>query len=171
MNKTVKGLIIAASVAAVVGIGAVSFAYWQGTAEPVIINGSTGVIRTIGNLTVTPSTASGTAEAMNALFPVDQNQKEGDSYLTYWEFTLSSDVTGDDPAVYKLAGVLDTKTSAALYWSASLPTKSTGAVEGNKLSATAVTLSGLTDDTVYVYMVATGTDAMKASITLTFSAE
>ena len=178
MKKTVKGLIVAASVAAVVGVGAVSFAQWAVTSDnDVEITGSTGVINTLGDLTVTPSTASGTvaeggAITMNALFPVDQD-KDGTAgtHLTYWEFKLESAVTGTQTVSYTLAGTLAdaTKGAAELYWTTDTPTSSTGAVEANKLSGTATPLTGVENgDTVYVYMVATGTDAMNTAISLTF---
>ena len=179
MKKATKLLIAATAVATVVSVGAVSYAAWTGSSTvSKDVEGSTGSIRTIGNLTVTPSDASGSvseagAITMNALFPVDQ----GGSYLTYWEFTLSADVTDGTP-VFKLAGERSAGSSgtpvssAKLYWAASTPSSTTGAVSTNELKKdTAAELKNLTDNKVYVYMVATGTDAMKATISLTFSAE
>lgn len=183
MKKTVKGLIIAASVAAVVGVGAVSFAKWEVTSDnDVALTGSTGVINTLGDLTVTPAddtytTGDGNAIVMNALYPVDQ----GGTYLTYWTFTLTSEVTGTQTVSYKLAGSLgkgsdDQSTevaAAALYWTTTAPTESTTAGDGTAVAAaltdTGAALTGVSNgDTVYVYMIASGTDAMKADISLTF---
>lgn len=188
MKKTVKGLIIAASVAAVVGVGAVSFAKWEVTSDnDVDITGTTGVINTLGDLSVTPATGTFTtsesgATVMNALYPVDQ----GGSYLTYWTFTLSSDVTGTQSVSYKLSGTLSAgseagskpKGSAALYWTTTAPTLTGEEGEDFDLvtdlggTAVATSAAALTDvangDTVYVYMIASGTDAMLASIGLTF---
>ncbi|MCH5158711.1 MAG: hypothetical protein J1F33_05905 [Clostridiales bacterium] len=49
MKKVVKGLVIAASVAAVVGLGAVSFAQWQGTgSKEVTSSGATGEVTLVG---------------------------------------------------------------------------------------------------------------------------
>ncbi len=183
MKKTVKGLIIAASVAAVVGVGAVSFAKWEVTSDnDVNLTGTTGVINTLGDLTVTPAddtyTTSDGAIVMNALYPVDQ----GGSYLTYWTFTLSSETTGTQSVSYKLAGTIaegsDTQstevTAAALYWTKTTPTAATKAEDGTAVAA-ALTDSGAAlgstvgnGDTIYVYMIASGTDAMKANITLNF---
>ncbi|MDE5593137.1 MAG: hypothetical protein K2I75_04310, partial [Clostridiales bacterium] len=63
-------------------------------------------------------------------------------------------------------------TNAKLNGAATTPSSTIGAVSTNELKKdTAAELKNLTDNKVYVYMVATGTDAMKAKITLTFSAE
>lgn len=50
MKKTVKGLIIAASVAAVVGVGAVSFAAWEGSGKTTVstATNTTGYVSVIG---------------------------------------------------------------------------------------------------------------------------
>ncbi|MDE6618698.1 MAG: hypothetical protein K2K13_06710 [Clostridiales bacterium] len=179
MKRSTKLLITATVVASLVGVGSVSYAIWSaGETKEQEVSGTTGSIRTIGNMTVTPSDASGSvseagAITMNALYPVDQ----GGSYLNYWEFTLSADVTDGTP-VFKLAGELSAGssgtpvTNAKLYWAATTPSSTTGAVPTNELKKdTAAELKNLTDNKVYVYMIATGTDAMKAKITLTFSAE
>lgn len=52
MKKAVKALITAAAVAAVVGVGAVSFAEWQaGSTEPKSVSGTSGSIIVMGSLT------------------------------------------------------------------------------------------------------------------------
>lgn len=167
MKKSTKILITAVAIASIVGVGAVSYAAWTGGGvETKEVSGNTGSVRTIGDITVTPSDATGSAiTALNALYPVDYR---GDG-VTYWEFTLSADITEGTP-VYYLAGELSSGVSAKLYWSAETPTTTMTVDAQKELSATPKKLEGLTDDTVYVYMVATGTDAMKADITLTFSA-
>lgn len=48
MKKTVKSLIIAASVAAIAGIGAVSFAAWSTSSVPVAVPGAAGTVVTRG---------------------------------------------------------------------------------------------------------------------------
>ncbi|MDE6201459.1 MAG: hypothetical protein K2M47_06255 [Clostridiales bacterium] len=173
MKKTVKGLIIAASVAAVVGVSAVSFAAWQaGDAKTQAVAGTTGSINTVGSITVTPGDDMGTLAAMSALYPVDQ----GAGYLTYWEFTVTT--TGQGAQTVKIEGGLtegtaDGKTAlgaAKLYWTATQPTSATTAVETNEIGTTAKEITLSEDNKVYVYMVAGDTDAMKATIDLTFSA-
>lgn len=176
MKKAIKGLIIAASVASVIGVGAVSFAAWEGSGNaPVVITGSTGTINTLGALTVTPAddtyeTKDG-AIIMNELYPVDQ----GSSYLTYWEFTLESEVTGEQSVAYSLKAelTLTDGETAELYWidTAPEPDENGAVTGGTKLTGGTDALTGVENgDTIYVYLVASGTDAMKAGITLTFSA-
>ncbi|MDE6029902.1 MAG: hypothetical protein K2F90_06260 [Clostridiales bacterium] len=174
MKKATKILISATAVAAVIGVGAVSYAAWTaGDLKPQTVGGTTGTVRIVGDFTVTPSDATGSAiTALNALYPVDYR---GDG-LQYWEFKLSADVTDDSSVTYKLAGELESglggdTVSAKLYWSTTAPTATTQENPDNELTSTAKELALGEDNTVFVYMVATGTDAMKAKITLTFSAE
>ncbi|MDE6401400.1 MAG: hypothetical protein K2L54_02180, partial [Clostridiales bacterium] len=175
MKKKVKSLIIAASVAAIAGIGAVSFAAWQGTGSQTATGtGATGEINTIGAITVTPSSASGTLTSLNALYPVDQTGE----YLKYWEFEVTCDTTGTQAVTFKLAGTLTEGTaegktaigSAALYWSNTTPAAAP-ADETNKLTGTAQEITLDANNKVYVYLVADNTDAMNAAVSLTFSVE
>ncbi len=158
MKKSTKILIAATAVATAVSVGAVSYAAWTGSSSKEQgVSGTTGSIRTIGNMTVTPSDASGSvseagAITMNALYPVDQ----GGSYLNYWEFTLSADVTDGTP-VFKLAGELSAGssgtpvTNAKLYWTATTPSSTIGAVSTKELKKdTDAELKNLTDTKVYV---------------------
>lgn len=67
MKKTVKSLIIAASVAAIAGIGAVSFAAWSGTgSKNVTTSGNLGDVETVGYASASVTGWSGT------LVPYDQ---------------------------------------------------------------------------------------------------
>lgn len=174
MKKKVKSLIIAASVAAIAGIGAVSFAAWQNNGSQTATgSGTTGEIETIGAITVTPSTESGTLTSLEALYPVDQ----GTGYLTYWEFTVTAATTGDQNVTFKLKGALTEDTTngtklgnAKLYWSDSEPTANP-TDETNKLSNTPTEITLGTDNKVYVYLVATNSEAMNATVSLTFSVE
>ena len=177
MKKAVKGLIVAATVAAVVGVGAVSFAYWQGSSDTsVTINtGATGQIATVGAITVTPSAASGSVSegvyTMNKLCPVDQTTAPSDC-VKYWEFTLSTAATGGQSVKYTILGTLTEGTgenatalgNAALKWSTSAPT---AAADGTELTGTAADITGTT---VYVFLTADDTEAMNATISLTFAA-
>ena len=172
MKKKVKALVVAASVAAIAGIGAVSFAAWSGSTDTnKTITGATGEIDTIGAITVTPSTTSGSVDAsgaitMNALVPYDQG-----SGVTYWEFDLSSDTTGEQTVKYTILGSIAKGSGtgaqdigdAELRWSTTAPTTDT---DGAEVSSTAADITGTT---VYVFLVASGTDAMNANISLTFA--
>ena len=84
MKKTVKSLIVAASVAAIAGIGAVSFAKWD-TSLPQngTTTGSAGTIVTdAGNIVVNPAAATAT------LVPYDQVNQIGDNVKIH-TFTVS----------------------------------------------------------------------------------
>lgn len=182
MKKTVKGLIIAASVAAVVGVGAVSYAAWVGNTPTATQQGNTGVIQVLGNLTVSPLTG----DALATLYPVDQG-KEVDGVqttlptggVTYWGIKVVPPTSTDEDATitYKLKGVFaSTAGDAELYWSEVAPDNAAfDADESVKISvddAVEINLATIDDDEGgYVYMVAGDTDGMKNTITLTFSAE
>ena len=98
MKKTVKGLIIAASVAAVVGVGAVSFAQWQaGSTEPKEVTGTTGSIVTMGAITATDDLNG------KVLVPYDQtvaNQYDATTMAKEMTITLSYD--GAEGATLKM---------------------------------------------------------------------
>ncbi|MDE7405326.1 MAG: hypothetical protein K2M89_00430 [Clostridiales bacterium] len=173
MKKAIKGLIIAASVAAVVGVAGVSFAKWAGDAtEPVEFTGATGAIQTLGELSVEADAASLDDDSnLKALVPADQGTVTG--AVNYWKFTLSvPDATGGATPTYSLAATLKKGTgtevgAAKLYWLDSAPNATTPETT-NEIDGGTITPDE--DGVVYVYMVATGTDAMNADITLTFSA-
>lgn len=173
-KKLVKPIVIATSVAAVVGIGAVSFAAWSGsdhTSET--ITGNTDQIATIGDITVTPSAASGSAlTSLNKLAPVDQSDDTMPSgAVKYWEFDLSCATTGDQNVKYTISGSLtagsgDDATAiggATLRWSETTPSALT---DGTAISSTAANITGTK---VYVFLAAEDTDAMNAAISITFS--
>lgn len=171
MKKTVKGLIIAASVAAVVGVGAVSYAAWSGgTAQSKEIGGTTGSINTIGTLTVTPKadtfTTEDSAVKMKALYPVNQ----GASYLTYWEFDV--EVTGEGDQTVTVKGDITQATGgdAVLYYSTLAPSGAAVADAKNISTAQEITMAASGATKVYVYMTSDKTEAMKATIKLTFEA-
>ncbi|MDE6201460.1 MAG: hypothetical protein K2M47_06260 [Clostridiales bacterium] len=173
MKKSTKLLIAATVVASVVSVGSVSYALWSaGSNQKQEISGTTGAINTVGELTVEIADSSKDSEGkLKALYPVDQG-----SGTRYWEFDVT--VTGEGEQVVTVKGEL-TKTvaetgTAALYYSTTAPTGA--AVDGAKLiSGTGIDPQEITMDeegkaTVYIYMTANGTDAMKASIKLTFEA-
>ncbi|MCH5165522.1 MAG: hypothetical protein J1G01_03880 [Clostridiales bacterium] len=179
MKKSIKALIVAASVAAVAGIGAVSFAKWEaGNAATKTATGNTGSINTIGTLTVTPTSASGSVAdtiTMNALYPVDQ----GGTYLTYWEFDI--EVTGEGEQTLTVQATYSAGTSGkaqgtgVIYYAKSAPQGATVAGAQDISSAQTVDLQkGDNKYTAKVYIYFTNTaetlDMMGGSITVTFTA-
>ncbi|MDE5562823.1 MAG: hypothetical protein K2J01_04680 [Clostridiales bacterium] len=183
MKKAIKGLIVASAVAAVVGVGAVSYAAWSGGENTTKnVTGNTAVINTIGDIVVTPDSASGSVNAetkaitMNNLCPVDQTEATKPSgSVNYWKFTLSSATTGTQTVKYTILGSISAGsdggatplgTTAKLYWSESEPTSATTAAPGGtQIDASAADITG---STVYVYIVADNTDGMNATISVTF---
>lgn len=163
MKKVVKGLVIAASVAAVAGLGAVSFAQWSGeTTKTQDVTGSTGTINTVGELTVTPT-------SLDTLYPVDQ----GSSYTTYWEIEVKLTGTGEQTVKLQATYTQGDGTEigeADIYVATSAP-------EGDEVSG-ALSILGTEqtialeegEATIYVYLTADNTDAMGGQIKLTFTA-
>lgn len=178
MKKATKILITAAAVAAVAGVSAVSFAAWSGGSNTTqVVGGTTGQIKTIGDIEVTPTAASGSVSTtdgvktytMKKLCPVDQSEatKPADC-VTYWEFDLSSATTGEGTTVkYTILGSIGAGTSdsatttAKLKWSTATPSKDSG----TEVSSTAADITGTK---VYVYLVADNTDGMNATVSVTF---
>ena len=179
MKKATKILITAAAVAAVAGVSAVSFAAWAGGSNTTqVVGGTTGQIKTIGDIVVTPTAASGSVSTtdgvktytMKNLCPVDQSDatKPADC-VTYWEFALSSATTGEGTTVkYTILGSIGagssdsaTANTAKLKWSTTTPSKDGGTV----VSSEAADISGTK---VYVYLVADNTDGMNATVSVTF---
>lgn len=109
MKKTVKALVIAASVAAVAGIGAVSFAAWEGgTKTNEVQNGGTGHVDTTGFGTGTMTTLS------DKLMPYDQGSTTT-GQTKYYDIKLV--VEGNDVSNYKIQGYYTaTKTSTDYSW-------------------------------------------------------
>ena len=158
MKRAVKMLIAASAVATVFGVGAVSYAKWTaGSGSPSAdVDGVTGSITTIGGITVTPNKPTG------SLYPLGGAPSGGKDY---WEFEVKVDGTGN--VVVTVEGKFASSgIYAKLYYSqdAERPTD-----EEHDISSAKV----IEDPTkpVYVYMVAYGTNAMDASISLTFTAK
>lgn len=118
MKKTVKSLIIAASVAAIAGIGAVSFAAWDaGNVTEKPANGSTATINTTaGELKVEGNNLSDTVK----LVPYDQVVQFNASTMAKMQtFTVSYDASATgaasvDSYTYKMA--LTNTSSLPLYY-------------------------------------------------------
>lgn len=178
MKRSTKLLITATVVASVISVGAVSYAAWlAGDAKTAEVEGTTGSINTVGELTVTIADGSKDSNGkLKPLYPVDQG-----TGTRYWEFNVT--VSGEGKQVVTVIGTL-TKTvaetgSAALYYSTTAPNGAavSGAkqisgkdAEGNDVTAQEITLAESGATKVYIYMTANNTDAMKASVKLTFEA-
>lgn len=101
MKKKIKALVIATSVAAVAGIGAVSFAAWAGGTTTETTNGTTGQIEFLSfNTTAATATITG-------LLPYDQNgttalQTTADKTLGSVAFAAITLPTGYESANYNI---------------------------------------------------------------------
>lgn len=93
MKKVTKALITAATVAAVVGVGAVSFAKWeQGTSENATVTGTTGSIVILGDLSASDDLDG------KLLVPYDQvDQFDPDTMAK--EMTITLEYDGDDGSI------------------------------------------------------------------------
>ena len=179
-------LIAASAVAAVFGVGAVSYAMWTaGDSTPATVEGPTGMVQTIGDITVTATaggdyvgTNSTTSGSMNKLLPIDYLGEAEDGVAKYWAFDVS--LSGNSVSVnVTLSGTIKSgnkAVNATLYYTTTQPTfdsdtnyiSNFSSLNGKALSDAGQTITVGTP--VYVYMVAYGTNAMDASINLTFTA-
>ncbi|MBD5132021.1 MAG: hypothetical protein HDT28_05465 [Clostridiales bacterium] len=112
MKKTVKSLIIAASVAAIAGIGAVSFAAWNANVDTDVdvTGGATGnIAATVGFVVANAGDNATDLSLSGAIVPYDQSAgyaADGETEVQVWSVAL-----GDynvDAAAYKFT--LDYKT-------------------------------------------------------------
>lgn len=97
MKKTIKSLIIASSVAATVGIGAISFAAWSaGNVTSVYTSGTTGTVNVnAGTLTVTNSLDT------KKLVPFNQTVQYDSNTMDYMQtITLKYNDAATAPAPY-----------------------------------------------------------------------
>ncbi|MDE6201458.1 MAG: hypothetical protein K2M47_06250 [Clostridiales bacterium] len=181
MKKTVKSLIVAASVAAIAGIGAVSFAAWDANATKTVneTGATTSVVTTIGNISVTGNHDKNLA-------PYDQSTSnavlaDADA-VEMWTLTVANDATSDTGVEYYigLTEALNTakKGDAELYFSTDYDgTSEIDLDDWTKLETVVVTTAGsenyghkLGGKTVYVILDASGSDAQTMDIKLTFAA-
>ncbi len=152
MKKTVKSLIIAASVAAIAGIGAVSFAAWESTVTDQTVNGTLGNITTTGSITLTQTGDLDTKK----LVPYDQVQQWDASTMTKG-FTISAscDLAGkiSMTATGDAATLIEYQKAGETAWTA--------------FTAAAVEV---TADTVYSFRLASSDEGdMKKTFTITYS--
>lgn len=141
MKKTVKSLIIAASVAAIAGIGAVSFAAWSGSSTKTESTGNqaSGTVEAVGFAADTVITNTG-----KKLMPIDQASVDSETQAYYYAVALKT--SGTDFTGYKITvkaeAVGDSVVPSGLKCAVleNAPTTGTGAT----LSGTWITLGGTT---------------------------
>lgn len=176
MKKFVKPLVIAASVAAIAGVGAVSFAAWStGDPDDLTHGGATGSIKTDAGELGATSNLSDTIK----LVPYDQvAQYDSTTMAKMQTINLTyTQGTGAASSNYKFTMALtENNDSLSLYYklgSASVPTAQDVTTDGWTALAvgTDVDLT-LTSDaaTINVILVSTDPDDMSKSYTITFSA-
>lgn len=177
-KKIVKPLVIAASVAAIAGIGAVSFAAWGGgTSNKTVTGGNTGHVDTTGFGSGSTTTLS------KKLMPHDQPSIESDETKMYDILLV---VEGNDVANYEIKGKYTAKNGESDYaWAtgSSLkylidknPTATyadswTTWTPNEANSAAMVGGDTLTKDSWYVHVALVSGEAADMDITLEFSFE
>ncbi|MDE6029903.1 MAG: hypothetical protein K2F90_06265 [Clostridiales bacterium] len=152
MKKTVKSLIIAASVAAIAGIGAVSFAKWESTVSDQTVDGTLGNIETTGTITLTQT---GDLDK-KVLVPHDQEQQWDAETMTKG-FTVSASCSLDGQiqmtATGDAATLIEYQKAGDTTWTA--------------FTAAAVDVDA---DTVYSFrLVSNDTNDMDKTFTITYS--
>lgn len=107
MKKKVKALVIATSVAAIAGIGAVSFAAWTKGATTVTPSGTTGILETYG-ISVKTNNLDG-----KVLVPYNQTE-EITNMVKMWEIELETVGTQETGANYSYTINFATDSNSAL---------------------------------------------------------
>ena len=155
MKKTVKSLIVAASVAAIAGIGAVSFAAWSaGDVNPQTAAGSTGnITTTAGAITVSENNITDSVKLVpyDQVVQVGNNVKmqtfkvkyEGGASADSYTFSMALTAGSSLPLYYKLG----TESSAPDY------SGSDAAPTGWTAFTGSVTLDLATEQTVNIILV------------------
>lgn len=160
MKKTVKSLIIAASVAAIAGIGAVSFASWEGTMTHETEGLKSANINTIGLTATDPSTT---------LLPYDQVGTYSNA-VKMWDIKLT---VGNPQAGYKITAEVDTELSVYILLdtnaTASAPANDGAATTWQKLEYNVA--AETTDYYAHVILVSSDTGDMNQAIDITFTLE
>ena len=172
MKKKVKSLIIAASVAAIAGIGAVSFAAWSGSgATPVDKTGDT-----LGAITVTSNLDGKT------LLPYDQAGTLTATQIKVWQLDLEVVSTGAAATFEVKLGTADTNDlgsgklyifTGETYADPSTNTAATGApADWTALTTTATEIEADENGeaTAYIILVSNSTDDMNKNFKVTVSA-
>lgn len=166
MKKTVKSLIIAASVAAVAGIGAVSFAAWSGSTKQDLVgdNLATGTVVAVGF----DETATAFENTTKALMPIDQASITEASQTYYYKATLKT--VGTDFTGYKITMKTEALSGSAVPTGlkyaldpAAAPTGgSTGTTDISSWSAASGTIdlvtTGIANESTYTVYIALSSD-------------
>ncbi|MCH5155668.1 MAG: hypothetical protein J1F69_03595 [Clostridiales bacterium] len=174
MKKTVKSLIVAASVAAIAGIGAVSFAAWSGgSVESKTAGTGTGHIETTaGTLTAT----SDLATASKKLVPYNQVKQFDASTMGKVEvitvgYTGGADVQYMNITMTLTANAIATDGSKLMYKLEEVSEAPSDTNGWTDLTLnTAVTLSSAASQKISIILVSDNTDDMDKSYTITFAA-
>ena len=167
MKRSAKILIAASAVAAAFGVGTVSYALWTaGGSTPVKAEGSAGMVKTVGNVTVSSDQSTGKNSSgnlvMKKLLPYDHEYVDGPNF---WQFAVSVQNSAGDVQV-TLEGSIDCNAAVAkLYYSQTAP----GSIATTDELSSVKTID--VSKPVYVYMIASSSVAMNASISLTFTAK
>lgn len=142
MKKAIKSLVIAASVAAIAGIGAVSFAAWE---DEGIKSGSAG--GTLGSITAYGFDSALSETLTGTLMPYDQEDTSGQQ-VTFWSIELPT-VTAAGGAKLQVAFAsdpgLDAESGIYVKWSSEeVEAAPEGTTGYQKLTTSAADLTGAT---------------------------
>lgn len=175
MKKKIKALVIATSVAAVAGIGAVSFAAWSSTNhETATSTGANGAVSLLGF-------SANTATGFTGLLPYDQvaSTDPSETNKTMAKITLPSVV--DDGKTFDITvtsdATLGTGSKLFVCVSESAPTAAfagAATTEWLEIDADGAVFEDLTGNgarTAYFVMVSTDTADMSATYNITFKVE
>lgn len=178
MKKKVKALVIATSVAAIAGIGAVSFAAWTGNHKTATSDGANGNVSMLGFST-------NTATGFTGLLPYNQVDSAAPSIANNTMKTIALPTIVDDGKAFDIT-VKATNFSSALDSASALyvyvgTAEATSAFAGSettewlKIDADAgavfANLTGSTARTAYFVLVSEETDDMNVTYDISFDIE
>ncbi len=172
MKKKIKALVIATSVAAVAGIGAVSFAAWSSTNhETATSTGANGAVSLLGF-------SANTATGFTGLLPYDQVASTDPSEANKTMAKIALPTIVDDSKTFDITVTSDASLAATskmyVCVSDTAPTTFAGAAttEWLELNSTGVTFedfdSTKTNLNAYFVLVSTDTADMNATYNITF---
>lgn len=175
MKKFVKPLVVAASVAAIAGIGAVSFAKWTGNHSSATSSGANGTVSLLGFNT-------NTATGFTGLLPYDQVDSAAPSATNNTLKTISlPTVTPDSKAYDVTVSSSDVATNLTkggklyVYVGTSAATNDfagSATAEWKEVDSTGAKFEFASSDTTltaYFVLTSNDTDEMSATYTLTFA--
>ena len=167
MKKFVKPLIVASAVAAVAGIGAVSFAAWtSGTTTNNVTGGGTGFVSTSGFV------SGSTSSLTDKLLPYNQGSPSSGETL-YYDILLK--VAGNDLGDYKIQGSYTGTLTGKLYYKVDQTESVTYSGSGwDELTTSAADLNGgdeLEAGDWYVHIALDSSDPGDMNQSLSFSFE